>query len=319
MENISCPLCQSTVSQVVYRGLPDRMYSHPGETTTLIKCSNCQLIYQNPRPTLQEIGAYYPENYEPYQDVIADHRSSWLLIKAYNYGYQKRMSAVTTWKKGGCLLDIGCASGGFLNYAQSSYRWVTKGVEISGTAAAYARDHNHLDVFSGTLEEANYPAGSFDAVTMWDVLEHVHDPLNTLTEIYRVLKPGGIVVSRVPNGGSWDAHLFGEFWAGLDAPRHLFVFTHQSLSALVEKAGFNILALNTSGGNYPAFVLSLRFYLSEKLHDPQLAASEKTWINFLYSPAARLLAAPFFSIPGIFNAGPLSTITAVKPSQGPHP
>jgi SAM-dependent methyltransferase len=316
MEYIDCPNCQGTRSLVVHSDLPDRMLNGLETRTTLVRCINCGLVYQNPRPTLSEMGAFYPDDYECYQDVTSEPNASWLMQQAYTYGLKKRLAAVQRWKKGGRLLDVGCASGVFLHFVQSHPEWSVNGIEISPTAAEYARGKYGLDVFTGTLEDRSFPENSFDAVTLWDVLEHLHEPLESLHEVFRVLKPGGIVVSRVPNGNSWDANLFGKYWAGIDAPRHLFVFDQSTLSKIFCQAGFTPLTFSTNGGSYPTFLFSLRFYLADKLHQPELGKSDHTWIRFLYSPVARLISAPLFSLSGIFKHGPLMIVVARKPSEG---
>jgi 2-polyprenyl-3-methyl-5-hydroxy-6-metoxy-1,4-benzoquinol methylase len=316
MDHIICPLCQCSEYQVVYSNLPDRMFDHDGTKTTFVRCNQCRLIYQNPRPSIAEMANYYPEEYECYQDVTSVKKVSLLLKESYKYGMLKRLNAVRTWKKQGWLLDIGCASGLFLNFVRSNSGFNVRGEEINLAASQYARDHFKLDVFTGSLEESAYPDSSFDAVTMWDVLEHIHDPLAGLREVFRILKPGGIVVMRVPNGAGWDARLFRQYWAGLEAPRHLFIFTLATLTELVSRAGLAPLAHTTNGGGYTTFLLSLRFFLAERLNQPELAVSDDTWMRFFYSPFARLVTAPIFALPGIFQNGTLLTFTAVKPTQG---
>jgi SAM-dependent methyltransferase len=265
---------------------------------------------------MAEMANFYPSEYECYADVTSKEKLPWLLKKSYGYGFQKRINAIRIWKKDGCLLDIGCASGVFLNYVRSNTQWQVEGEEINPIASAYARDHFGLNVFTGTLEEAAYPDARFDAITMWDVLEHIHDPLASLGEVFRILKPGGHLIIRVPNGISWDARLFGPYWAGLEPPRHLFIFTLQSLTKLVSRTGLIKIMHTTNGGSYTTFLLGLRFYLADRLHQPELAISDNSWMKFLYSPAARLLTAPFFALPGIFQKGSLLTFTAIKPVQG---
>ena len=92
--------------------------------------------------------------------------------------------------------------------------WEVYGVEPREAAAKEARAVSGAEVRVGTIGQAQWPSEHFDVVTLWDVLEHVPDPMATLRETHRVLRPGGIVLARVPNGGSWEARLFGLTWAG---------------------------------------------------------------------------------------------------------
>ena len=115
---------------------------------------------------------------------------------------------------GGHLLDVGCAVG-FLLVAARERGFTVQGVEMSAWASQYARDENQLDVKTGRLEAANFPAASFDAVVMADVIEHLTDPPNTLQAIHRVLKPDGRLLLLTPDVGSIAARLAGPRWWGL--------------------------------------------------------------------------------------------------------
>ena len=221
---------------------------------------------------------------------------------------------MTRHKSDGTLLDIGCAAGTFLVGMKRHGDWTLHGVELSPGVAEIARERHGLDVFTGTLEEAAYPDDTFDAITLWDVLEHLHDPAASLREIRRILKPGGVLIIRVPNLASWDARLFGDAWAGLDAPRHLYVFSPQTLSHMLEGAELDVLSHSSGIGSYVTFVLSVRFWLTAR------GAAERTKeriSRLLYHPAARILSVPIFYIPSQLRRGPLVVTTARKP-EVPH-
>jgi 2-polyprenyl-3-methyl-5-hydroxy-6-metoxy-1,4-benzoquinol methylase len=308
METTTCNLCGSDAIEDV-RLIPDYLLERPQVTAALVRCRACGLVYQTPRPTLAEMAAHYPAEYEPYTDRTASKEPNPLLKRAYAYGTQKRTRFVTRRKSGGRLLDIGCASGTFLLGMQTHRGWQVQGVEPSAQVAEYARVVHNLDVFPGTLEEADFPAGAFDCVTMWDVLEHVHDPLGTLREISRVLKDDGIVVIRVPNLASWDATIFSATWAGLDAPRHLFVFRPETLKAMLAQANFGVIDLSCGIGGYVTFVLSVRFWMTAHQW-PEKTKQRVT--RLLYHPVARLISAPFFWAPSTLKRGPLMVVTARK-------
>jgi SAM-dependent methyltransferase len=226
----------------------------------------------------------------------------------------KRRRYVTQFKAGGRILDIGCATGAFLLAMQMHGRWQVNGVELNDKVARIACERYGLEVFAGTLEEARFPAAHFDAVTLWDVLEHLHDPMSSLREIHRILKPGGIVVLRVPNLRSWDAHLFGEYWAGFDAPRHLYVFTPQMMNELLARSGFTVLNHDTAIGSYVTFVLSIRFWLTARRVSPRV---QRTILVLFNHPLARLVSAPIFFLPNLIRRGPLLVTIARKPGSEP--
>lgn len=308
METVACNLCHKNNPALLYR-LPDYLLAREELVTTLVKCQNCGLVYQNPRPRIEEMGEHYPPVYDSYNPASDGQNTPWLIKQAVDYGLNKRCQFVTRHKSAGKLLDIGCATGVFLNKASEHPDWEVQGVEISPHAARIARERYCLEVFTGTLEEAAFENCSFDAVTMWDVFEHLHDPQGSLRVIHRILKPGGVLVIRVPNLDSWDARIFGPYWAGLDAPRHLYVFDRNTLRNLIEANGFRILEQSSRGGSYLTFALSVRFWLTARGNSP---ARVDTIYQLLTHPLLRLVTAPLFYLRDFGLRGPLLTITAEK-------
>jgi SAM-dependent methyltransferase len=289
MESVNCNLCGSSETRLVYQ-VSDWLLDRPDVVTTLVQCTHCGLIYQNPRPTEAEMGQHYPADYEPYLN-FGTKKSSWLQQKSVEYGLDKRANEVIKYGKTGKLLDIGCAVGDFLAHMRDKYHWQVCGVEVSDYAAGLARKRYGLDVFTGTLEEAHYPDNTFDAVTMWDVLEHLHDPSSALKEICRILKPGGRLVLRVPNGDSLDARVFGICWAGLDTPRHLYLYTRSTLKQLLEMNGLQLLKTHSRQGSYVGAVLSVRMWLTAR--NTSLPVRNGL-TRFLNHPIMRLATGPFF-------------------------
>jgi SAM-dependent methyltransferase len=149
------------------------------------------------------------------------------------------------------LLEIGCADGVFLSKARER-GWQVKGVEICEYAARYAREQRHLDVLTGTLEQAGFCQESFGCVYMGDVLEHLPSPKQTLAEIWRVMSHQGILVLEVPLFyNSLYAHIShfylcirrqitGEAHMMMGPPRHLYEFTPRTLQRLLVMSGFEI-------------------------------------------------------------------------------
>ena len=289
MHKINCPLCNVDHSEPVAQ-VRDRLLGIEGEFT-LVKCSQCGLLYLNPQPTSEEISRYYPPEYDGYVGVDLD-QMPWLRRLSVKYGLYKRQRAVTRYRKGGRLLEVGCATGMFLDTMRRSGSWDVYGIDISEHAVQCACDQLGLNVTCGQLEEADFPDGFFDAVVMWDVLEHLPDPKAGLLEVRRVLAPDGWLIFRVPNLDSLDARLFGPYWAGLDAPRHFFVFSVETVRQLLETSGFTLQRTVCFSGTYPAFVLSVRFWASD-----HLSSRAQTWVRrILESLPIRLLVAPVFQV-----------------------
>lgn len=311
MEQTVCNLCGSTNAVPIISDLPDYLLHHNDVSTAFVKCVSCGLVYQNPRPTFAEMAAHYPPDYESYAPEPDAENSSWLLRQAIRYGVSKRCRYVTRYKRAGRLLDVGCATGIFLQGIRSSGNWEPYGVDINEQVTHIAQGHG-LDVRLGTLEQAGFADEFFDVVTMWDVLEHLYDPASSLREIYRILKPDGFVVIRVPNASSWDSQLFGRYWAGLDSPRHLYVFTPLTLDALLTANHFQTIARSSQIGAYTTFLLSLRFWSGAR---DKSSIVRDSLVKFLYHPIMRLLSAPLFFLGGLGLRGPLMVATATKRSR----
>lgn len=308
METVVCNLCGSAENEALYE-MRDWSFISRDILVRFVRCKQCGLVYQNPRPGLDEIGAYYPDEYDCYTvDQRENFRKNWIARTSFAYGMRRRISQVTRFCKGGRLLDIGCATGNFLEAFARQPGWSVEGLEISPFASDIAHQKG-LSVFTGRLREAGYSSASFDAVTLWDVLEHLHDPCGDLAEISRILKPGGLLVFRVPNLDSWDANLFKQYWAGFEPPRHLYVFSRHTLAKLLRKTGFTVCSMDTKASRHMTFMLSLQFRLTDSGAAPTARAG---WIRLLNHPVARLLLAPFFFVYGAGMRGPLLSVVSQK-------
>jgi 2-polyprenyl-3-methyl-5-hydroxy-6-metoxy-1,4-benzoquinol methylase len=308
LEHVPCNLCGSSEYISLIQG-PDLLLDEKEELFTLVKCRRCGLVFQNPRPTADEIGKYYPDDYEPF---FQDTDTNWFLNKIAHYGVDKRSRIINSLPgrvEHSRLLDIGCSTGLFLNTLQKENSWQVWGVEPSEYAADIARNQYNLNVYTGDLFQAKYPEGFFDVVTLWDVLEHVPNPTNTLIEISRITKPQGYLVIRIPNFDSFDAKLFGASWAGLDLPRHTYVFSKKTITKMLELRGFDVVSVKNNIGTYPTFVLSIRFWLTNR-HAPD-GFKEKI-IRILNHPSLRLITAPFFYIYSLLLLGAEITVIARK-------
>jgi 2-polyprenyl-3-methyl-5-hydroxy-6-metoxy-1,4-benzoquinol methylase len=306
MEYVICNLCGAD-RPLPFATARDRQHWLPG-VFTLVQCGRCGLIYLNPRPDAGELAGYYPDDYDLYAAPPGG-RAARLAQLNLRYAMAKRCRLVERHAPGrGRVLDVGCATGLFLD-AMRRRGWQAQGVELVEYAAAQARERRGLDVRTGDLAQARYPDAQFDAVTMWDVLEHVPDPLSELREIRRILKPGGVVVLRVPDVSSPEARWFGEYWIGLDAPRHLYVFSPTTLAALLARAGLEPLEQLDLAGNHHAWALSVQGWAGERwgpARGRQIRAA-------LQSLPIRLLLAPYFSAVSATRQGTLLSVVARRP------
>lgn len=233
METVDCLLCGHAGSTARVRGW-DRMCGVPGEYT-LVECDRCGFLYLSPRPDGEELTRHYPDDY-PFYTSFFDQTGYVRSVSLYELN--KRCDTTMAATNGGRdVLDIGCAVGDFLATMRER-GWRVSGVEPDGGAAAYARERHGINVFTGYLDDAPFALESFDAVTMWEVLEHTPRPVETLRRVYDLLRPGGAIVLSVPNRSSLQSRLMGTYWIGNDFPRHFSVFSPAHLREALGIAGF---------------------------------------------------------------------------------
>ena len=137
------------------------------------------------------------------------------------------------------MLEIGCATGDYIAKIRQ-LGWQTYGVELSEQAAQLAISRFGLDVFAGDLFQAGFPSGKFDVVALWMVLEHLYNPVATLREIRRVLRDDGVVLLNTVLIDHIGYTVFRDYWYDCDQPRHLYLFSKETLRAILEKAGFRV-------------------------------------------------------------------------------
>lgn len=305
-ERVNCPLCGANKSDRLYM-LEDYHTKQPG-TFTLVQCAECGLVYLNPRPTVETMSVYYPATYRPHIPLVLEHlpwSKRWLV----QYGLWKRCRPLLESHSSGKILDVGCGTGHFLAAMKKHGNWETIGVDLNLDAVTFAKDVLKIEAYVGNIEDIKFPSHTFDAVTMWDVLEHLYDPRQTLLEIRRVLKAKGQLLLRIPSLDSLDARLFGIYWSGLDAPRHLMVFSPKTLRRLLAETGFSIKRMWCMSGSHASFVISLRFLLT---HNKQARWSDDLLLKILSSPLGHTISAPYFFLLDKFRLGPEITVLARK-------
>ena len=273
----------------------------------LHECLVCGLIYLNPRPRPEDIDRYYPQNYMAFPIAIED-EPSWFRRVDRQYGLYKRIKQITRRvNKPGNVLDIGCATGIFLHGMQLK-GWNAYGIEPSQYAAEYARKRFELPVSSRYLEDSHFPGGFFNW-SVWDVLEHIPKPLDTLAEVNRILAPGGWLVLSMPNPESWDCNWFGPYWAGWDIPRHMQIFKPKVISAILEKEGFISREIVSFMDRHGMLVYSIRFWLSNKAF-PLFV--KKCLLAIATSIPTRVLTYPYYALTDLVNKSPTMVIFAQK-------
>ncbi len=254
-----CPLCEST--DVETYGSDNSNNNEPKLTAAdlgssrkntshgrIVRCRACRFGFRANRPAEEELSALYrqldPLVYE--KEALGRSKTA-----------RRHLRIVEHYVQAGRLLDVGCASGAFLRCA-SDAGWTVTGVEPAEALWAKAKQQmgEQSDVLCATLQGANLNPASFDVLTVWDVLEHVPDPLSFMRHCVSLLKPGGYLFANVPDLDSVQARLFRNRWPLLLA-EHLNYFNRKSLQLCGEMAGLRWMGF----GQRPAsFSLEYLFY-----------------------------------------------------------
>lgn len=241
MEYVVCNLCGADYTKV--RFLVRDRHSDEKRLFNLVKCKTCSLAYLNPRPTKAEIKEYYPPWYHSRsQKEIVDIEKTMIWEIPWREAMHKKAKPILRYKREGRILDIGCGDGSLLKFMKE-LGWETYGIDFNEVSTRYAREVLGLDVFSGRLEEVNYPEDFFDIIILFHVLEHLSDPLETLERIRPLLKKDGVLLIEVPNFASFEARIFRSKWFGIAAPLHLYQFTPYTLKAMLKSGGFTTVEL----------------------------------------------------------------------------
>lgn len=235
----TCPLCGSASGTELF----DAADPLSGDRFPLRRCTSCSLVYVVPRPDDHELPQYYPDDYYGRRHRFFNATFMDLRVRALP-------------STPGRVLDIGCGRGDFLLACRRA-GWDVVGVEQDaapilqpdGTPGSVARP---IEVIA-TNRLGDLADGSFDAVTLWHVLEHLPNPRATLAHVLRVLGPGGRLVIEVPNFASWQARMSPVHWFHLDVPRHLLQFERATLGAMLEAEGFVVERWSTFSAEYDAF------------------------------------------------------------------
>ncbi|MDP2040903.1 MAG: class I SAM-dependent methyltransferase [Algoriphagus sp.] len=270
LERLSkCPLCKSG-RFLNYAEITDHAVSK--ENFILCKCSNCELLFTNPRPTEDKIGPYYnfPEYYS--HEDKAKNLTQWIYQKVRNFSISKKVDFIRRLKRKGKLLDYGCGTGEFLKAAKNK-GWKISGIEPNEKARNQANLKLNEKV-KNSIEELNKNS-DYDIITLFHVLEHIHELRKTLKKIITHLKSDGYLIIAVPNADSWDGKKYGKYWAGWDVPRHLYHFNSKSIEAI--QTEFNLELKEVKPMKFDSFYVSL---LSEGYLQKDSSLLSRYWSAF---------------------------------------
>lgn len=242
LESVPCNSCGADDYEVVYP--PRYELAKPGEIANtfrssgdevlldqLVRCKNCGLLYLNPRLRADVvIEGYSTGSDENFVSQAAGRERT----------FAKSLKMIERLRpQRGHLLDVGTAGGSFLTVAKQA-GWDVAGCEPNRWMCEWANKHYGLQVVPGTIADMRLKDGTFEVVTLWDVLEHTPDPKATLLECKRVLKPKGLLVVNYPDIESLVSRLMGRRWVFLLSV-HLYYFTPKTLTKMLKELGFRLI------------------------------------------------------------------------------
>lgn len=223
-------------------GSRDRRVRFNEHMIDLVECSSCGFVYVTPQLDEEGLKALYQDAY-------------WQSARAKDYGYtnylndaelylktfKKRIKNITAHRDGGRLLDVGCAAGFFLKVAKD-HGFEIHGIDVAVPMLTYARETLGLEnIQEGFLEHAGFPDKHFDVITLWDVIEHLPDPLHVLKETRRLIKDDGLLVLETQNVRSRFAKVMGKKWHHYKMLEHIYHFDPGTCTTLLERAGYDVI------------------------------------------------------------------------------
>lgn len=245
LEWVPCCLCGVDDCDPVAVG-EDFEYHTTDETFRAVRCRRCDLVYLNPRPTVAALDLIYPETYHAYD--FSEEKFGLV------HQVRRRLEArrLLRWTRGlpddARILDVGCGDGFHLGLLRDfgPSGWRIEGVDPSRRAAAAARGAG-FEVHEGTVEDLELPRDAYDFVLHIMTIEHVPEPVEVLGAIRELLRPGGRVAIVTDNVDSPDFEIFGgRHWGGYHFPRHLHLFTPDTLGRLADRAGLAVDRIDTA-------------------------------------------------------------------------
>jgi len=232
-----CPACKSID---IFPKLEAQDYTVSNEKFSIWHCANCSIRFSQDVADQNSIGKYYKsDNYISHSDTKSGLVNSlYHSIRKFTLLLKRKLIQNQTQLKSGTILDIGCGTGAFLNTMKEA-GWKITGLEPDDRAITKAKSLYQIQP-QPSSELFNMSEQQFDAITMWHVLEHVHQLNEYFFQIRKILKDNGTLFIAVPNYTSFDAYFYKETWAAYDVPRHLYHFSPMSMELLVKRYGMKI-------------------------------------------------------------------------------
>lgn len=234
---VDCPTCKVPSKRVIQESLKDVEDRVEGDYS-ISECLSCGLDFLSTRPTPESLPNCYPKNYHIRTDRVQN------FIARFLYGLRSKLRLrrieEILHRQPRNFLEIGCGDGAFLVFLEKNWRLDTHifGTEMDIEPIRLPRG-SRITLFSGKLRDHIKPQ-QLDAVVLYEVLEHLPNPLEALLEIYTLMQVGAKIMGTVPNFGSFWNRVFRIHWPGLQIPRHLTFFTPDTLAGTFERAQLSV-------------------------------------------------------------------------------
>ena len=239
-----------------------------------LKCNNCGLVFVNPQPSIEELEKLYNDEESFQAGRISWDRSEKRFVLTGKTTHeqadvdsktsiqiptdrplQKRRAKIriqilkSVSPPPRRLLDIGCREGDFLEESLRA-KYIPRGIEISSQYAQSTCQNLGINIFCGTLEQyvaqRESASETFDIVTLWDVIEHLIDPLSTMRQINSIQKEGDVLAMSTVNLMNYRYLQYGEKWRGfIEGQEHVVFFSSKTISTLFERAGYKSIKILT--------------------------------------------------------------------------
>lgn len=209
-----------------------------------VTCTECHLVFQNPRPDYNDLAARYDDAYFQYEIDNEESFFQLMLMGLKDAGFFK--SILPSLPSVRRFLDIGCATGRLLSHMKS-LGWETAGVELCAESADYGNKTHAVNIHSCDLFQANFPSEHFSTVHASHLIEHVDNPKKFVDEVARILLPGGVFVCVTPTIDGFQSRLHGKQWRSA-IPDHVTLFSKKTLRDMCTQAGLKVEVKKTWGG-----------------------------------------------------------------------
>lgn len=259
-----CPICEARSMQVF----------HALQKGNYIKCNDCGLISVENFPSHNEMVAranYWAEKHHKNTVKVKQHFST----SFQKFTFKNYLELMESYRKTGYVLDVGCGIGSFV-YAAKEKKWQSFGIDIGSSISV--GEKYHLNIFNGKIEDMDFDAHQFDAITMFDVIEHIIDLNSLLEKTSYFLRRNGLLIIKTPNANGLSSKLLGSKWSSVQPEDHMYLFSPKSLRMVLEKYGYKVLKTQTHDIN----IIELFWKNKNQKSESKSHSVKRNFIRILY-------------------------------------